>query len=60
MLKHVLETKIEKVDRYSRRPDWNVEVENNNKNQKLIKEEWIWSLVEVVVKELEVNIVEKI
>jgi len=28
-----------KVDSLSRRPDWKVEVENNNKNQKVIKEE---------------------
>jgi len=28
-----------KVDILSRMPDWKVEVENNNENQKLIKEE---------------------
>ena len=33
--------------------------ENDNKNQKLIKKEWIWELVEVVVKEPEINILEK-
>jgi len=30
---------MEKADRLSRRPDWQVEVEKNNKNQKLIKPE---------------------
>jgi len=48
-----------KVDGFSKRLDWNVKVENNNKNQKVVKEEWIQSLVKVVVKELEVNIIEK-
>ena len=48
---------MRKVDRLSRRPDW--KVKNNNKNQKLIKEKWVWSLVEVVIKGLEVYIVEK-
>jgi len=35
-------------------------MENNNENQKLIREEWICSLVKVIIKRLEVNIVEKI
>ena len=36
-LKHVLEIKIEKADGFSWRPDCKVRIENNNKNQKLIK-----------------------
>jgi len=36
----VLGVKIEKADRLSRRLDLTVGVENNNENQKLIKEEW--------------------
>ena len=59
-LKHVLETKMEKTDRLSRRPDWKVEVEKDNDNQTLIKEQWIHSLQEIVIEELEVDIVEKI
>jgi len=35
----VPDTKMGKVDSLNRRPDWKVGVENNNKNQKLIKEE---------------------
>jgi len=35
----VLETKIKKADKLSRRPDWKVGVENDNNNQTLIKEE---------------------
>ena len=54
------ETKIEKKDRLSRKLDWKVEVEKNNKNQKLIKEEWICNLVEVVIKGSEVDIIIKI
>jgi len=30
---------MKKIDRLSRRLDWKVEVEKDNKNQKLIKEE---------------------
>ena len=51
---------MEKADILSRRPDWKVWVENDNKNQKLIKEEWICSLTEVVVEGLEVDILEKL
>ena len=43
---------MEKADGLSRRSDWKVGVEKNNKYQKLIKEEWICSLVEVVIEEL--------
>ena len=38
-LKYVLGTKIGKVDRLSRRLDWKVEIEKDNENKKLIKEE---------------------
>jgi len=38
-LKHVPDTKIGKKDRLSRRSDWKIGIENNNNNQKLIKEE---------------------
>jgi len=37
-LKHLPGTKMEKTDGMSRRLDWKVEVENDNENQKLIKE----------------------
>jgi len=35
-------------------------IENNNENQKLIEEEWIQGLIEVVVERLEIDIIEKI
>jgi len=38
-LKHVPGTRIGKADSLNRRPDWKVGVENNNEDQKLIKEE---------------------
>jgi len=60
ILKHVLGTKIRNIDRSSRRLDWKVRVESNNKNQKSIKEEWIQSLIKVIIEELEVDIVERI
>ena len=59
-LKHVPEIKMKKADRLSRRPDWKVEAENDNDNQILIKDHWIHSLSEVVIKELKVDILEKI
>jgi len=40
VLKHVPGAKIKKADELSRRPDWKVGIEKNNKNKKLIKEEW--------------------
>jgi len=49
-----------KADGLSRRLDWKVGVENNNNNQILIKDNWIHSLQEVVIKGPEVDILEKI
>ena len=59
-LKHVLGTKMGKEDRLSRRPDQKVGIENGNNNQTLIREQWIYSLAEVVIGELEVEILEKV
>jgi len=39
MLKHVLGSKIEKADSLSRRPDWKVGVERDNKDKTLVKPE---------------------
>jgi len=38
-LTYVSGTKMEKADELSRKPDWKIGIENNDKNQKLIKEE---------------------
>ena len=46
-----------KVDRLSRRLDWKVGIEKDNKDQTLIKEQWICNLVEVVIEEPEVDII---
>ena len=40
-LKHILGSKIEKVDSLSKRPDWEVGVERDNKNETLVKLEWL-------------------
>ena len=48
-LKHMLGTRMGKADDLSRRLDWKMRVEKNNENQKLIKEEWIKGIMEVVV-----------
>ena len=59
-MKYVPSTKMEKTDRLSRRPDWKVKVEKDNKNQVFIKNCWLCSLQEVVIEEPEVDIIEKI
>ena len=59
-LKHVLETKMGKADRLSKRLDWKVGVKNDNDNQIFIKDYWIHSLSEVVIEGSEVDILEKI
>ena len=40
-MKHVPEKSMGKADGLSRRPDWQDGVERDNKNQKLVKLEWI-------------------
>ena len=40
-LKHVLGSKIEKVDSLSRRLDWEVGVERDNEDEILVKPEWL-------------------
>jgi len=37
MLKHVLGSKMGKVDSLSRRPDWEVGVKRDNENETLVK-----------------------
>ena len=59
-LKHVPGTRMGKADGLSRRSDWKVGIEKDNDNQVFIKDNWIRSLKEVVIKGLEVDIVEKI
>ena len=59
-MKYVLETKMEKMDRLSRRLDWKLGTENDNNNQTLIKKQWIHNLVKVVIEGLEIEIVKKI
>jgi len=39
VLKHISESKMEKANRLSRRPDWEVRVERNNEEQTLVKKE---------------------
>jgi len=52
--------KMEKADGLSRRPDWKVEVDIDNEDQVLIKDNWIYNLQEVIIEGLEVGILEKI
>ena len=59
-LKHVLGTRIGKVDGLSRRSDWKVEVDRDNESQIFIKDNWVHNLQEVVIKEPEVELLEKI
>ena len=48
-----------KADGLSRRVDWKVGVDKDNENQVFIKDNWIRSMYEVVVEELEVDLLEK-
>ena len=62
MLKHVLGSKMKKTDSLSRRPDWEMGIERNNKNEMLVKPEWLkvrkTERVEVIVEE--VDLLEKV
>ena len=49
-----------KADGLSRRPDWKVRVDKNNKNQIIIKDNWLCRIEEVIIEGPEVDIVEKI
>ena len=59
-LKYVLGTKMEKTDGLSRRLNWKVDIDRDNENQVVIKDNWIHSLQEVVIEGSEVEILEKI
>ena len=41
MLKHILGSKMGKANSLSRRPDWEVGVEKDNEDQRLVKPEWL-------------------
>jgi len=57
MLKHVPGSKMEKADSLNRRPDWEVGVEKDNKNETLVKPEWLevrkTEVVEIIVDEVD-------
>ena len=59
-LKHMVGTKMGKVDGLSRRADWKVGTERDNENQVFIKDNWIHSMQEVIVEGPEVELLEKI
>ena len=48
------------MDRLSRKPDLKVGIENNNSNQILIKNQWIHSLLKIVIEKPKVSIIERI
>ena len=62
MLKHVPGSKIEKANSLSRRLDWEIGVERDNKDETLVKPEWLkvrkMEKVEVIVEE--VDLLEKV
>jgi len=53
MLKYVLGSKMGKADSLSKRPDWEVKVEKDNKDKTLVKPEWLETrrteMVEIIV-----------
>jgi len=62
MLKHVLGSKMKKSDSLSKRLDWEVRVERDNKNETLVKPEWLevkrTEVVKIIVEG--VNLLEKV
>jgi len=62
MLKHILGSKIGKADSLSRRLDWEARIERDNKDEMLVKPEWLkvrkMERVEVIVEE--VDLLEKV
>jgi len=48
-----------KADRLSRRPDWKVDIDKNNENQIIIKDNWLYKLEEVIIKGLEIENIKK-
>ena len=50
VLKHVPGKSMEKANGLSRRPDWQERVEKDNKDQKLIKPEWIRGVETIIEK----------
>jgi len=58
MLKHVPGSKMGKADSLSRRLDWQVGVEKDNEDQKLVKQKWLevrkTETVEIIVDEVDV------
>ena len=59
-LKYVAGSKMGKADGLSRRTDWKIGTDQDNKNQVFIKDHWIHNMYEVVVEGPEVELVEKI
>ena len=57
VLKHISGRKMGKADGLSRRPDWEIGVEKDNKEQTLVKKEWLEikriRITEVVIKEVD-------
>ena len=51
---------MRKADGLSRRANWKVGVDKDNNNQIFIKDNWIHSMYEVVIKGPEVDLLEKI
>ena len=62
MLKHVPGSRMGKADSLSRRPDWEVGVEKDNKDETLVKPKWLearrMEKVEVIIKG--VDLLEKV
>ena len=51
---------MRKADGLSRRLDWKIEVDKDNKNQVVIKDSWVCRLEKVIIEGPEVEVIEKI
>jgi len=56
----MLGTRMRKADGLSRRLDWKIGVDKDNKNQVVIKDSWICRLEKVIIEGPEVKVIEKI
>jgi len=56
----MLGTRMGKVDRLSRRPDWKVGIDGDNKNQIVVKDSWLCRLKEVIIEGPEEGVLKRI
>ena len=59
-MKYVPGTRMGKADGLSRRLDWKVRIDGDNKNQVVVKDSWLRRLKEVIIVGLEEGVLKRI